>query len=188
MPDTEPADNLWQLYREMEAKLQRREDEIKRLEAHYENHQALIEDYSRMWRNQCDTITRAKWLAPRLRRHAGRPDLVAEIADELEKAATETQGLKQVEPDWADIREAARNAGWTRDRGESGTTWGHHAFGAILDRSHGMAYVNSGNRRIYIASPGGDERQTVVLFDPTPVRVLTAAKLVGLVGLGDGDA
>jgi hypothetical protein len=50
-----------------------------------------------------------------------------------------------------------------------------------------MAYINSGNRRIYIAGPGDDERQTVVLFDPTPVRVLTAAKLVGLVGLGGSD-
>jgi hypothetical protein len=85
-------------------------------------------------------------------------------------------------PDWADLREMARNAGWTRDRGDSGTTWGHHAFGAILDRRHGMAYVNKRNRRVYLAGPGDDEHRTVVLFDPSPAEILTAAHLVGLIG------
>ena len=92
---SDEPDNLWQLYREMEAKLQRREDEIERLKAHYENHQALIEDYSRMWHNQASTITRLRSLAPRLRTHAERPAMIAEIADELERIAANTQGLKR---------------------------------------------------------------------------------------------
>jgi hypothetical protein len=81
------GDDLRERIAELEAKLQRREDEIERLKRHAENDQALIKGYTGELSAQASTITRLRSLGPRLRFHSHSPDRVLEIAEEIEQVA-----------------------------------------------------------------------------------------------------
>jgi len=96
--------------------------------------------------------------------------------------------------DWSDLREMARNAGW-RCRTEpvglrpvETKVWAHYPPGdRYPDGSRGwarVAYGRGGACRISVEmhAPGRDPRSRVDLVDPTPAQVLTAARLIGLVG------
>jgi hypothetical protein len=91
-------------------------------------------------------------------------------------------------PDWADLREMARNAGWSgrRDPDQNRVRiWGHYGKGRMfIDWEHGWARVYQGPNAIVIdlSSSGELHHETVHLLNPTPARVLAAARLVGLVG------
>jgi hypothetical protein len=91
--------------------------------------------------------------------------------------------------DWADVREAARNAGWSGRRDPDqrhARIWGLYGDGRMfIDWEHGWvrSWRNRHSHVIDIAGPdasGGHE--TVRLVNPTPAKVLTAARLVGLGG------
>jgi hypothetical protein len=99
-----------------------------------------------------------------------------------------------IEPDWADLREMARNAGW-RCRNEpvglrpvETKVWAHYPPGdRYPDGIRGWARVASGRGgacriSVEMHAPGRDPRSRVDLVDPTPAQVLNAARLIGLVG------
>jgi len=91
---------------------------------------------------------------------------------------------KRPEPDWADLREAARKAGWTPDGRLSWWTWTRRDDRG-LDLSTGWALVQWTARSISLVGPGAGsraERSAVDLIDPTPAQVLAAARLVGIGG------
>jgi hypothetical protein len=95
-------------------------------------------------------------------------------------------------PDWAEVREAARAAGWTsrRDRDEPRVRiWGRYSNDRMYaDYEHGWARVYR-TRRVLVVDLAGPSteggHQTAHLINPTPARVLTIARLVGLGGHSD---
>lgn len=184
----EQADNLWQLYREIEAKLQRREEEIERLKAHYENHQALIEDYSRMWRNQCSTITRLRSLGPRLRIHAGRPAMITEIADELEKTAAEARGLTRPEPTWRDVFRAMRaEEVRLRSFGDTSDAVDHRVWQLIDRHDNELGHISHetgywGEEWTVAFKDECGPATTVMAAALEPTVVLALARISGLIG------
>lgn len=87
-------------------------------------------------------------------------------------------------PDWADLREMARNAGWTPEGRLSWSTWSRRDDRGS-DLSTGWALVQWTARSISLVGPGTGHRgmrSAVDLIDPTPDKVLAAARLVGLIG------
>jgi len=97
------------------------------------------------------------------------------------------------EPTWADVREAARNAGWrmVRDRSTVQKCWSIRnpdEDGWFIDKGWAVATfdpnTNRGRWLFEFAGPGPHRKPTATLVDPTPAEVLAAARLVGL---GGGD-
>jgi len=98
------------------------------------------------------------------------------------------------EPDWADVREAAREAGWSVRTEPVGLRpvetklWAHYPPGERFpDGSRGWAraaYGRGGACRISVElhAPGREPRSRVDLVDPTPAEVLAAARLIGIGG------
>jgi hypothetical protein len=102
--------------------------------------------------------------------------------------------LAEQQPDWADVREAARNAGWrmVRDRSTVQKCWtirNPDEHGWFIDKGWAVITVdpntNRGRWLFEFAGPGPHRKQTACLVDPTPAEVLTAARLVGLGGCSD---
>lgn len=96
-------------------------------------------------------------------------------------------------PDWADVREAARAAGWrmVRDRSTVQMCWtirNPDEDGWFIDKGWAVvtfdANSNRGRWLFEFAGPGPHRKSTACLVNPTPAEVLTAARLVGL---GGGD-
>lgn len=94
-----------------------------------------------------------------------------------------------IPPDWADVREAARNAGWTRARGfsERGDAWLPPARDGYRQDADGWVIVEhrerlNGRRVADLVGPGRYPKRSVSLVDPSPAEILTAARLVGLIG------
>lgn len=91
------------------------------------------------------------------------------------------------EPDWADLREMARNAGWGREGGRNWSAWGR-LDGGLIDQDQGWITVRKerGLRVLDFHGPAGELRDhpthSATLAGPTPAEVLTAARLVGLIG------
>jgi hypothetical protein len=111
----------------------------------------------------------------------------------IEEAEAELAKFRP-QPDWADLREAARKAGWTVRTEPVGLRpvetkiWAHYPPGdRFPDASRGwarVAYGRNGACRISVElhAPGRDPRSRVDLVDPTPAKVLAAARLLGLGG------
>lgn len=99
-----------------------------------------------------------------------------------------------IPPDWADLREMARNAGFSVRTEPIGLrpvetkVWAHYPPGdRYPDGSRGwarVAYGRGGACRMSVEmhAPGRDPRSRVDLVDPSPAEVLAAARLIGLVG------
>jgi len=88
-------------------------------------------------------------------------------------------------PDWADVREAARKAGWTRTGNRIVSAWTVKAPNGEDDDRYGWAAVFPHHRKVQLTGPGeGDrfQRSFTDLVDPTPAQVLAAARLVGIGG------
>jgi hypothetical protein len=88
-------------------------------------------------------------------------------------------------PDWADLREMARNAGWTPDTWMARDVhWGQRDPARSLRTD--LGWVSSrhfqGHHRVELHGPEPRPIRTVALIDPTPSEVLAAARLVGLGG------
>lgn len=81
------GDDLQERIEELEAKLQRRDEEIERLKRHAENDQALIKGYTGELSAQSSIIMRLRALGPRLRVYSHSPDRVLELAEEVEQVA-----------------------------------------------------------------------------------------------------
>lgn len=136
---------------------------------------------------QTDQISE-KWLASTIR-----PFLRGQSDPWLNRAALECARNilfylnEQPKPDWADVREAARNAGWriSRDTHTVETYWNARRLDADGHPDPGLGWVDigihDGHCRANLVSPG-HPKDSVVLSDPTPARVLEAARLVGLDG------
>lgn len=121
-------------------------------------------------------------------------------ADALDDARDLLAAIDGPEPDWADVRETARDAGWTRRTEPVGfrpvetDVWGHYPPGArFIDGEQG--WVRVGLREyvlvveftgppIRIAALDSTIHREVKLVDPTPAEALATARLVGL---GGGD-
>lgn len=97
---------------------------------------------------------------------------------------------KAPEPDWADLREMARNAGWTRKKEGVGLrpvatdVWGLYPPGqrfAEVVRC-GAARVGLAERGLFIElhGPGKDQRERADLINPTPAKVLAIARELGV--------
>jgi hypothetical protein len=89
-------------------------------------------------------------------------------------------------PDWSDLREMARNAGWARHGSGSWSYWAYTMAHGGADDSRGWVVVQTNEvRRIEVVGSGKGPRTGrcfAELVDPTPAQVLAAARLVGLVG------
>lgn len=85
-------------------------------------------------------------------------------------------------PDWADLREAARKAGWTPEGRLSWWTWTRRDNRGS-DLSTGWALVQWTGRSISLVGPGNGprgDRSAADLIDPTPARVLAIARELGI--------
>lgn len=92
---------------------------------------------------------------------------------------------EEPEPDWADVREAARKAGWTRTGNRIMSAWTVKTPDGEDDDRYGWATVFPHHRKVQLTGPGeGDrfQRSFTDLVDPTPAQVLAAARLVGIGG------
>jgi hypothetical protein len=129
----------------------------------------------------------ARWLNDAHRGYWGWEDAIGDAQDFL-------AAVDGPPPDWSDLREMARNAGW-RCRTEpvglrpvETKVWAHYPLGdRYPDGSRGwarVAYGRDGACRMSVEmhAPGRDPRSRVDLVDPSPAEVLTAARLLGLVG------
>lgn len=91
------------------------------------------------------------------------------------------------EPTWRDVIRAARAAGWTSrpdpDQARA-RIWGvYHPGRFYVDSEHGWARVYGNGTVVDLAGPSDTyAHETVHLINPTPARVLAAARLVGLGG------
>jgi len=89
------------------------------------------------------------------------------------------------EPDWSDVREAARKAGWTRTGNRIVSAWTVKTPDGEDDDRYGWAAVFPHHRKVQLTGPGeGDrfQRSFADLVDPTPAQVLAAIRLVGIGG------
>lgn len=121
----------------------------------------------------------AKWLHDALRGYWG-------WADALDDARDLLTAIDGPAPDWADLREMAHNAGWTRLGSSRWGMWGVWE-GEDIDDRHGWVIIHRyhRSRRFDIVGPGTgnkENRSFTELVDPTPAKVLEAARLVGLGG------
>lgn len=83
----------------------------------------------------------------------------------------ELEAIDGPAPDWADLREMARNAGWTHRRLARGwTVW------TIKDASVHIRRPWPGAQTVNVDGDFGD----LVLNEPTPARVLNIAREMGL--------
>lgn len=116
-----------------------------------------------------------RWIAPH-------------VASGLLKGSDPGGELRQ--PDWSDVRAAARAAGLTIQlrRGRRKARTGHHNNSWLWRACNGEGYMvaefesSAIGRRVDLSGPDGIAQRD----DPTPTHILTAARLVGLGG--DSDA
>lgn len=97
--------------------------------------------------------------------------------------------LAEQQPDWADVREAARKAGWVRTGNRIVSAWTVKGPDGEDDDRHGWAAVYPHHRKIQLTGPGEGtrfNRSFADLVDPSPAQVMEVARLVGLGG--DSDA
>lgn len=98
----------------------------------------------------------------------------------------------QPQPDWADLRDMARNAGWTAGTDKPVPSalklpawiWGRRERG-WLNNDHGWIRAETmidGRWRIDVIGPAPHPLRSVSLVAPSPAEILTAARLVGLIG------
>jgi hypothetical protein len=104
-------------------------------------------------------------------------------------AALLLEAIDGPDPDWADLREMARNAGLVRsaDYDPRENRYGHRDEDGYLKDDLGWVLHEwrgrDGKRlRVDLVGPIDGVRGTATLVDPSPAEVLTAARLVGLVG------
>lgn len=93
-----------------------------------------------------------------------------------------------IEPDWADLREMARNAGYRFSREGKGLRWDGSRWNIL----HQSETIIDGRRVFYLDRVGDypgyvhvllrSNHAEVQVSDPSPAEVLTAARLVGLIG------
>lgn len=124
----------------------------------------------------------AKWLHDSLRGYWG-------WADALDDARELLAAIDGPDPDWADLREMARNAGLIRsaDYDPRENRYGHRDEDGYLKDGLGWVLQEWRGRdrtrlRVDLVGPIDGVRRTATLVDPTPAEVLTAARLVGLGG------
>ena len=94
-------------------------------------------------------------------------------------------GPERPQPDWADLREMARNAGWAGHADEPHVRiWGANGTDRMnLDWDAGSVRVFRHGLVVDLAGPSATyTHESVHLINPTPARVLAAARLVGLGG------
>lgn len=128
------------------------------------------------WRWHYDHVTRWNELFP------GAQVLWLNVADAVLSA-------NRTEPDWADLREMARNAGLIRsaDYDPRENRYGHRDEDGYLKDGLGWILQEWRGRdrrrlRVDLVGPIDGVRRTATLVDPSPAEVLTAARLVGLIG------
>jgi hypothetical protein len=124
------------------------------------------------WRRHYDHVTRWNELSP------GAQVLWLNVAQAAESVRKDQLDLL----DWADLREAARTAGWTRTAksGQYGVIWwSNWKYLAPDERGQvSITYYSIDGWGFTIVN----RPDSVSLQDPTPAKVLTAVRLVGLVG------
>lgn len=131
-----------------------------------------------------------KWLASTIR-----PFLRGQSDPWLNRAALECARNilfylnEQPKPDWADVRETARNARMTPQTWTPGRVhWGRRNEHGLIEHEHGWIAVTRSAHRIMVDLTGpmnfnrGGPTRTASLLDPSPAEVLSAARLVGLDG------
>jgi hypothetical protein len=89
------------------------------------------------------------------------------------------------EPDWADLREMARGAGWSPDTWMARDVhWGKRDPKRSLRT--GLGWVSSrhfrGRHLVELHGPEPRPIRAAMLVDPSPAEVIAAARLVGLGG------
>jgi hypothetical protein len=96
----------------------------------------------------------------------------------------ELEAIDGPEPDWADLREMARNAGWRIERTPKDLPF-HSTI--LWDASH--PDTKPGRRNVCVSSNEDQidvdvwgPRGQVLLHNPTGAELAAAARLVGLVG------
>jgi hypothetical protein len=101
-------------------------------------------------------------------------------------AALLLEAIDGPEPTWVDVFKAARSAVPQREQFTSlEIRYGHRSVNGVLDPDLGWvtAWRAQGLIVLDLHGPRGETyRRTVRLVDPSPAEILTAAKLVGLVG------
>lgn len=111
-------------------------------------------------------------------------------SDEIAREVVEVVGpllaaIHEPAPDWADLREAARNAGWTLEGGIHWGMWTKRKADGTFDSSRGWIVMQIPQKRMEFVGPGEGprySRSVVELHNPTPADALTATRLVGIGG------
>lgn len=90
-------------------------------------------------------------------------------------------------PGWADLRKAAKAAGWTPELWCPGQVhWGRRNPNRFIERQYGWATVRSARDRIIIDLHGPadheDNAPSAHLVNPTPGRILAVARALGIGG------
>ena len=114
----------------------------------------------------------------------------AELDEQLFTASTGACGQCKDEPDWADLREMARSAGWTPEKWTLNQVhWGRRNPNGFIEHQHGWARVRClrilGHVVIdlYGPAPHEDLSSSARLVDPTAARVLAIARELGIGGV-----